>query len=116
MTTTSTTVVGMMCDPLNPGAECAATEHCFPQPDGNPLCAGPVGAGANYDGCLDPSECQANLNCIDVGDMVLLPCCLAWCTSVNDCPAGSTCEFLATAVYVGSTEYGVCYDGFGGCL
>lgn len=104
------------CDPENPGAVCLSSEHCFPTPDGNPVCQGPVGGGGTYSACATPDECQAALNCIDTGDIFALPCCLEWCNSAADCPAGSTCEFLATAVYVGAVEYGVCYDGFGGCL
>ena len=104
------------CDPENPGAVCLSSEHCFPAPDGNPVCLGPVGAGGTYSACGTADECQAALNCIDTGDIFALPCCLEWCNSAADCPGGSTCEFLATAVYVGAVEYGVCYDGFGGCL
>lgn len=76
---------------------------------------GPVGPGSSYSGCLDPSDCQAPLNCIDTGDIFGLPCCLSWCVSNADCGLGSTCAFLATPVFVGNTEYGVCYDGLGGC-
>ncbi len=103
------------CDPMNPGPVCGASQHCFPEPDGIPLCQGPVGPGGNYSACASPSDCQAALNCIDTGDIFASPCCLTWCTSVADCPGGSTCEFLLTPVYVGGTEYGVCYDGLGGC-
>lgn len=104
-----------MCDPMNPGLECAATEHCFPEPDGNPICEGPVGPGGVYSSCLDATDCQAPFNCIDTGDIFLLPCCLSWCTGDADCAAGSSCYTLATPVYVGAVEYGVCYDGLGGC-
>jgi hypothetical protein len=83
-------------------------------PDGVPVCEGPVGPGGNYSACDDPSACQAPYNCIDTGDIFLSPCCLEWCITDADCP-GSTCSYLATPVYVGNTEYGVCYDGLGGC-
>jgi len=79
------------------------------------VCEGPVGNGGPYSACDDAGGCQAPLNCIDTGDIFLSPCCLSWCTSIADCPGGSTCEFLSTAVYVSGVEYGVCYDGFGGC-
>ncbi len=105
-----------MCDPQSPGPVCLASEHCFPQPDGNPICQGPVGGGGAYSACATPDDCQAALNCIDTGDIFASPCCLTWCTSAADCGAGSTCEYLATAVYVGAIEYGVCYDGLGGCF
>jgi len=92
-----------------------STEHCFPQPDGIPTCEGPVGSGSAYGACNDPSECQAALNCIDTGDIFLSPCCLRWCKTDANCNALESCVFLATSVYVGATEYGVCYDGGGGC-
>ena len=67
-----------------------------------------------YDQMPVSVECQAPLNCIYTGDTFGLPCCLEWCISDADCP-GTTCLYLSTAVYEGSTEYGVCYYGFGGC-
>ena len=74
-----------------------------------------MGGGSAYFPCSTPADCQAALQCVDTGDIFANPCCLKWCTSAANCPAGSTCEFLAPAVYVGGTEYGVCFDGFGGC-
>jgi hypothetical protein len=58
---------------------------------------------------------EAALNCIDVGDVFASACCLRWCKTSADCGVLETCEFLATPVYVGATQYGVCYDGNGGC-
>jgi hypothetical protein len=55
---------GSGCNPMNPGLVCAGTEHCFPQPNGQPICQGPVGPDGPYAGCQDPSECQAALICI----------------------------------------------------
>lgn len=101
---------------MNPGIECLSTEHCYPTPDGNPVCQGPVGGGGVYTGCLADDECQAALICIDTGDIFALPCCLSWCVTSADCGAGSSCYYLATPVYVGAVEYGVCYDGLGGCF
>ncbi|MBK9259148.1 MAG: hypothetical protein IPM54_04870 [Polyangiaceae bacterium] len=92
-----------------------STEHCFPQPNGMPTCEGPIGSGGNYAACLDPTDCQAAFNCIDTGDIFASPCCLRWCKTAADCGGLETCEFLATPVYVGATQYGVCYDGLGGC-
>jgi hypothetical protein len=103
------------CNPLNPGGVCTPAEHCFPMPNGVPVCQGPVGPGANYSACTTAADCQAAYECIDTGDVFLSPCCLEWCISAADCPGGSTCEYLSTPVYVGAIEYGVCYDGLGGC-
>ncbi len=108
-------MVGANCDPENPGAVCLATEHCFPSPDGVPVCLGPVGAGTAYSACATASDCGPPYECVDTGDIFLSPCCLKWCNAAADCPGGSTCEFLNPAVYVGAVEYGVCYDGLGGC-
>jgi hypothetical protein len=79
------------------------------------MCAGPVGSGGGYASCSTPADCAAVLECVDTGDPFGLPCCLKWCTTNADCPAGNTCAFLNPSVYVGSVEYGVCYDGLGGC-
>ena len=98
---------------MQPSFVCLVSEHCFPQPDGTSVCQGPVGASGAYGSCATPNDCTAETNCINTG--AGNPCCLTWCTSDADCSFFETCNFLATPVYVGATEYGVCYDGLGGC-
>jgi hypothetical protein len=94
---------------------CGSAEHCLPETTGVPLCSGPVGSGAAYASCSTLADCTAALFCIDTGDTFGLPCCLMWCTSDADCSGKNTCKFLSPALYVGSVQYGVCYDGLGGC-
>jgi hypothetical protein len=87
--------------------------HCFPEADGNPLCNGPTGLGGAYSACTAHADCSPALACFDTGDIFASPCCLTWCTSDADCTGSSTCTFLG--IFVGATQYGLCYDGLGGC-
>jgi hypothetical protein len=90
---------------------CMSTQHCLPQPNGIPICQGPVGSGGQYATCTTSGQCLAAYECVDTGGF--LPCCLKWCASNADCSVGNTCYTLSTSVFVGSTEFGVCSDSLG---
>lgn len=99
------------CNPLNPAAECGAGNHCEPAADGNPVCLGPVGTGTQYDFCAGTNQCADIYACIDTG---VNDYCLQWCDDDFDCPNFlDVCVPLTPSVFVGGTEWGVCYDGLG---
>lgn len=106
----------MSCDPRFPSVECLSTEHCVPTPDNAPFCEGPIGVGLQYDACATAADCGGPLECVDTGDPLADYCCLTWCVTDLDCTPGSTCTPLSPAVYAGGLQYGVCYDGLGGCF
>ena len=101
---------GCLCDPMNPAAVCGAGQHCFPSPTGDTVCQGPTGLGGQYAACASDADCGPEYVCVDTGQGTVY--CMAWCTSILDCPALlDSCIPLDPAVYAGGQEYGVCYDG-----
>jgi hypothetical protein len=100
------------CAPLSPAAVCGANHHCIPQTNGTPICQTPIGGGVQYGNCLSSNDCADIYECITTGFNTTY--CMQWCTVDTDCPSFpfDTCYPLLPAVYVGATEWGVCYDGF----
>jgi hypothetical protein len=96
------------CDPLDPGPGCGANMHCEPTTTGDPVCT-PAGTGGPYALCVDNTQCAGPYECVSDG---FDTCCMQWCTSDLDCGLFEICEPLGVPVYVGTTSYGVCYDGF----
>jgi len=82
--------------------------HCEPTTSGDPECT-PAGSGTAYALCANNTQCAGPLECVFDG---FDSCCMSWCTSDLDCGIFETCEPLGTPVYVGTTAYGVCWDGF----
>ena len=97
------------CDPENPAAECGANQHCVPQAAGDPLCD-IAGVGTAYALCpAGRSECAPIYECVfDGSDQ----CCMRWCqVAANNCGGSETCTSFITPLFIGATEYGVCWDG-----
>ncbi|MFP6683954.1 MAG: hypothetical protein VB934_04545 [Polyangiaceae bacterium] len=65
-----------------------------------------------YGNCLSSNDCADIYECITTGFNTTY--CMQWCTADKDCPGFpfDACYPLLPAVYVGATEWGVCYDGF----
>ncbi|MBW2453834.1 MAG: hypothetical protein JRI68_04965 [Deltaproteobacteria bacterium] len=108
---TSSTSTSGTCDPLNPVPVCGGGAHCAPQTNGVPLCSPPVGSGTQYSACVSSDDCAAIYECANTGSYAW---CMQWCSNDFDCPGWplDTCAFFATPVYVGSIEWGACWDGY----
>jgi hypothetical protein len=98
------------CNPTNPAAVCGADTHCTPQPDATSVCSYPAGTGTTGASCLSDADCVGPLACVGTGDPFNPLECVAWCTvGVTICPGAQTCQSLNPAVFIGSTEWGVCF-------
>ena len=69
-----------------------------------------LGFGAVIGEQADP-DCQGPYECIVISSLYYW--CMQWCTSDFDCSIYDSCYPLTPAVYVGGTEWGVCWDGWG---
>jgi hypothetical protein len=98
-----------MCDPMNPGVVCGAGKHCLPAANHIGTCKGPTGNGGQYAFCNSSNTCAPAFECIQTP--FLTTYCMKWCVTDANCGAGDSCYYFVTPVYVGATEYGVCYDG-----
>jgi len=113
---TSTSSSGDTCDPLGPSAVCGPEMHCIPEITGIPSCSGPTGLGTQYADCYNGNaDCQDIYQCIETSTPYYW--CMQWCTADTDCAdtgyPDDVCYGLDPAIYVGSTEWGVCWDGLG---
>jgi hypothetical protein len=99
------------CSPGNPGLVCGSNSHCIPQTNGIPLCSGPTGSGTQYTSCNTNATCAPPYECVNTGFFTVY--CMHWCMNDLDCPGWpfDTCYGLGPAVFVGSQEWGVCWDG-----
>lgn len=101
---------GGNCNPLSPKPGCGAGKHCKPTENGTPLCEGPVGFGTQYSSCSSSADCADVYECVNTPFNTVY--CMKWCKTDNDCGLGDFCNTLDPPLYVGATEWGVCYDGF----
>lgn len=62
-----------------------------------------------YGFCSTSADCSAAYECVNTPFMTVY--CLKWCKTNLDCGGIDVCNTLNPPVYVGATEYGVCYDG-----
>ncbi len=102
--------------PLDPGGDCGAGQHCWPEPVGvQPECSA-AGSGTQYAGCGGELDCAPIYGCLPIveGEGA---CCLQFCTNDFDCPSpDDLCYPFTDPLYAGGVEYGVCFDGFpAGC-
>ena len=88
---------------------CGGGKQCQPTANGMPNCVGPVGVSQQYGFCKTTADCGAAYECVNTPYSTVY--CMQWCTSDFDCDGFDLCNTLNPPVYVGVTEYGVCYDG-----
>ena len=94
----------------SPEAVCGANQRCLPQPNGDPVCTGPTGAGEQYTYCTASNQCDSIHECVPTGPNYSW--CLQWCTADADCPNYyDQCWGFSPQVFVGGQEWGVCYNG-----
>ncbi len=115
------------CDPARPtGSGCPSGSTCFlgQEPDGLMRdlthCTGnPSGSSGQGSFCTSNAQCQAGFICLDPDGFGGQ--CLHWCKNPPpmgsgisaDCPGfWEDCYDLEPAIFIGTTRYGVCWDGF----
>ncbi len=97
------------CSPLAPEPVCGPASHCWPRPDGNPICVAPAGSGIQYDYCTESAQCDPIHECLLTGNYKW---CLQWCVTDLDCPNWyDHCTQLGQPVFVGTQAWGVCWNG-----
>jgi hypothetical protein len=101
---------GGNCDPMFPAPGCGSGKHCQPTQTGIPSCVGPIGVSGQYGFCGSSADCSAAYECVTTPYSTVY--CLQWCKTDADCGGLDYCNTLNPPVYVGATEYGVCYDGY----
>jgi hypothetical protein len=105
----SSSTGGGTCDPMKPAIVCGSGKHCLPTTNGVPQCKGPTGAGTQYSTCKTSDTCAPAFECVTTPYKTTY--CLQWCKSDVDCLSPNKCNALNPKVFVGATQYGVCYDG-----